>query len=540
MRAKKFIASILRKRPKRIQELRTLSEQGSFNEVINLCNEVGDGPQEAAILGYAFYQLGKYDEAISYLSSAINRGTEDFFTSLFLGVSYYKRKKFQDSADLLMKLFAHPSKTDDVERFLLLALMELPAPASEIYLQKLLKLTYASKDQKRLEARINFLSKNDDALFDQKNDGSFLGYITSGEELERLGIIGVSYTSELECRPYFDIKSDKSIQVVMPKNKVYELLEVSVISGSSVFLFDENYLYCDPLSFKNYRKFVSMTNDPWVESERPDALLLRHFNNHESIGSGIAMFGYGSKAYGHWFADFIPRLRFYENLPNFKELPILVDDGMPDTHYEFLSMMVPNKIIRLKKDVIYRINQLYYTPADTFFPVGLVEGHPIPTYQQSGNSVGGLGYIKSKLPFLRGEELRKGNKIYLSRSKNTWRKVVNEYEIVNLLRDEGFQIINIENLTFAEQVNLMQGADVVVAPCGSALNNVVFCDTGVKIFALGQSNLFNWGTYFGPYIHIGYKFYYVESNEVTDVNNRHSNYMINIDMLKNHLTSVMK
>jgi capsular polysaccharide biosynthesis protein len=540
MRVKNFLAKILGRRSGRIQELIELSDKGSFNEIINLRNEVGNAPREAAIVGYAFYQLGKYDESINYLSSAINGGAGDFFTSLFLGVSYYKERRFQESVDVLMKLFTHRNKTDDVERFLLSALMELPTSVGEVYLKELLKLTYASHDQKKLEARINFLSKNDDALFDKSNRDNLLGFITSGDDLERLGIIGVSYTSELECRPYFDIKSARSIQVVMPRNKVYELWNVRAISGSSIFLFDDNYLYCDTLTFKNYREFVSMANDPWVECERPDALLCKHFDNYRSIDSGIAMFGYGSRAYGHWFADFIPRLRFYENLPNFKDLQILVDNGMPDSHYEFLSMMVHNKIIRLKEGITYRINRLYYTPADTFFPVGMVEGHLIPTYQQSGNSVGGLKYIKSKMPSFSKDGLKEGKKIYLSRSQNSWRKVSNENEIVDLLRDEGFQIINIENLNFAEQVKLMQEASVIVAPFGSALDNVIFCNPDVKVIVLGQKNLFNWGAYFGPYIKIGYRFSYINAVEEDDYANRHSHYKINIHDLKKYISDEIK
>ena len=56
------------------------------------------------------------------------------------------------------------------------------------------------------------------------------------------------------------------------------------------------------------------------------------------------MGGFASSAYGHWFAEFIPKLRFLEQHPRFSELPIIVDEGMPQSHYDFLSLLVPNAL----------------------------------------------------------------------------------------------------------------------------------------------------------------------------------------------------
>ena len=72
-------------------------------------------------------------------------------------------------------------------------------------------------------------------------------------------------------------------------------------------------------------------------------------------------------------------------------------------------------------------------------------------------------------------------KVYISRAKATRRRLVNEDAVWALLEEAGFEQVFMEDLGFEEQVRLMQETDVLVAPHGAGLTNMVFCPEGTRV-----------------------------------------------------------
>ncbi len=66
--------------------------------------------------------------------------------------------------------------------------------------------------------------------------------------------------------------------------------------------------------------------------------------------------------------------------------------------------------------------------------------------------------------------------IYISRNKAQRRKLLNENELVSALEKKGFELINLEDLSVAEQIQLMSETQLVCAPHGAGLANLIFCD----------------------------------------------------------------
>jgi capsular polysaccharide biosynthesis protein len=75
----------------------------------------------------------------------------------------------------------------------------------------------------------------------------------------------------------------------------------------------------------------------------------------------------------------------------------------------------------------------------------------------------------------------KGERLYISRSGARYRHVRNEEEVVALLERHGFTRIHCEEYSVAEQVRLFASAEVIVAPHGAGLANIVFCRPGTKV-----------------------------------------------------------
>ncbi len=76
-------------------------------------------------------------------------------------------------------------------------------------------------------------------------------------------------------------------------------------------------------------------------------------------------------------------------------------------------------------------------------------------------------------------------RIYISRAKAGWRKVLNEDELMGMLARHGFQRYFLEDLSVRQQIQLFQQAEMIVGPHGAGLANVVFTPPGAKVIEIG-------------------------------------------------------
>ncbi|VXD25014.1 tetratricopeptide repeat protein [Planktothrix paucivesiculata] len=72
-------------------------------------------------------------------------------------------------------------------------------------------------------------------------------------------------------------------------------------------------------------------------------------------------------------------------------------------------------------------------------------------------------------------------RIYISRGDATYRRVLNEDEVIQFLRPWGFVTVQLETLSFAEQVALFAQAKVIMGAHGSGLTNILFCQPGTQV-----------------------------------------------------------
>jgi capsular polysaccharide biosynthesis protein len=66
--------------------------------------------------------------------------------------------------------------------------------------------------------------------------------------------------------------------------------------------------------------------------------------------------------------------------------------------------------------------------------------------------------------------------------------LVNEDEIINVLDEFGFKWVTLESMSVIQQVALFTQAEVVIAPHGSGLTNILFCQPGTKVIELFAPN----------------------------------------------------
>jgi capsular polysaccharide biosynthesis protein len=82
-----------------------------------------------------------------------------------------------------------------------------------------------------------------------------------------------------------------------------------------------------------------------------------------------------------------------------------------------------------------------------------------------------------------------GRRVYISRGLASYRRVLNEADVIRLLRRHGFEEIRFEQLSMWEQAESMASCEAVVAPHGAGLSNIVFCSPGTKVIEIFSPEL---------------------------------------------------
>lgn len=166
----------------------------------------------------------------------------------------------------------------------------------------------------------------------------------------------------------------------------------------------------------------------------------------------------------HWLIESLPRLYSLTHVA--EPVTLLMPDTLPAARLEQLRACLPPGItLRL----ISKRNRVR------------VERFVLPSYLTTRWD---FAYIPPEhLTYTRdclyrttgvGTSPPSGERLYISRAQAHVRHVLNEAAVMEALGAFGFRACRLENMTFAEQVRLFAVAEIVVAPHGAGLANLLF------------------------------------------------------------------
>ena len=130
-------------------------------------------------------------------------------------------------------------------------------------------------------------------------------------------------------------------------------------------------------------------------------------------------------------------------------------------------------------------------------------------------------------------ELKKYERIYISRGDVKKRRVGNELEIVEFLSKKGFNKVVLDGLSIEKQAKIFNSAKVIVAPHGAALSNLVFAKKNTKIIEIFHPDYVN--VCFWALSNCVDLDYYYFMGEKTDYFNLDLGMKINLQKLKDTL-----
>jgi len=184
------------------------------------------------------------------------------------------------------------------------------------------------------------------------------------------------------------------------------------------------------------------------------------------------------QGYYHWMIDVLPRLSLLEQFETLQSIPIIVPAGIAPYQYESLRLVgiSPDRIIEFNADH-WQVDLLYFPS-----PLGGL-GNPSPwaitwLREHIFNELGIMNSTPSRF-------------IYITRRDARIRRIINEDQIIELLKKKGFEIVCPGELSFAEQVRIFAQARVVIGPHGAGLTNMVFAPHNALLIELFPDNYVN-------------------------------------------------
>ncbi|MBC8080272.1 MAG: glycosyltransferase family 61 protein [Gorillibacterium sp.] len=237
---------------------------------------------------------------------------------------------------------------------------------------------------------------------------------------------------------------------------------VAVIPGGYVYGNDGTVISPDHLLI--WEVSYDWSNDP----HKHNIFQLDSLPPVQSISGNVAVLTkIGSSNYYHWMYDVLPRI-YLLACSGVSIDRYIVSEGLQPFQYETLEALGIGK------------HQL-------------IESHANFHIQAERLIVPSIGFgQKWVYHFLRSKFLQQkpqqSRRLYISRTNTVGRVIVNEAEVIQELKGYGFETVYPEQLSVTEQSKLFASAAYVVAPTGSALTNLTFCSSEVKVLEFFSPN----------------------------------------------------
>lgn len=189
--------------------------------------------------------------------------------------------------------------------------------------------------------------------------------------------------------------------------------------------------------------------------------------------------GGGNVCYYHWMWDQLVRINLMRNEPGDNFLLIL-----PESYAGNNFCLKSLEMLGIKKDRIVVFGKREAAKSsNVFFPTWIIGGGKDGTTYDSEivrtrNDLLDYCRLNRKLDFSLGE------RIFISRSRQKKRIILNQADVDELLVKYHFTSVCMEDLSFEDGISVSYNSQHTIAQCGSGLSNLIFQKPGSKVLEL--------------------------------------------------------
>lgn len=317
-------------------------------------------------------------------------------------------------------------------------------------------------------------------------------------------------------------QANAAIKIETPVLNVYEFSEATVVGGVEFIFVGDAAVHHDLFNPSQHK---CPAENLGLVSIRRSEKVLELFLSRRAIRMerAVSLIGQCSGNYAHWLTETLPKLPVLDTCADFDEWPLLVDDGLHSNIYE--SLVTTNRkkreIIKIKRGqalILDRVGVVSSPGYERYAPHD-VYSRDAPIYVNRFSRAGLRllrDAVSEQIPSV---ILSTEKRVYLARSKESAniRSIVNAAEIDEVIRHYGIRSLSPESMTFKEQVDACFNAELIVAPVGASLANMIFAPPGCNIVILSPyypgASFFYYSNLAGV---LGHKLHYVLGKQITE------------------------
>lgn len=209
----------------------------------------------------------------------------------------------------------------------------------------------------------------------------------------------------------------------------------------------------------------------------------------------------------HWHMDILSRLFYVLKYIDLKEINYFL---LPQIKEEFQIKTL--EIVGIPLDKVLSKPDIKFYQAERLITIS----HPrTATFEAPLDLVKGLRSI-----IKRGLQKRKvmalgPQKVYLSRAKAIRRKVLNEKQVIEIVKKYGYQTVYLEDMTFDEILDLFSSVESVISPHGAGILNTLYSDNFKLLIEVFPYQFVN--PYYEKYTYsMGARYYYIKGSDTGD------------------------
>ncbi len=206
-----------------------------------------------------------------------------------------------------------------------------------------------------------------------------------------------------------------------------------------------------------------------------DSLLLKH---RKMKGVYTSIMHVYNHVYYHFLIENIPRFYGISKIEDPK-INLIIPKDTPGWQLEILRIFLDKRfdLMPIEINEVWELEKFYFSSfwhvdCSAYIPRELVDFMRKKIFNHYGIN----------------PNIERKRKIILSREKIKRRRILNRKDFLDLLERYNFENVNPQDLSFKEQVELANSADIIIGMVGSAFSNIVF-GTNLKVIVIFPPSL---------------------------------------------------
>lgn len=237
---------------------------------------------------------------------------------------------------------------------------------------------------------------------------------------------------------------------------------------------------------------------PLIKSYLKVASSLFRLRNVKKLDTAFYVTNSRSKNFFHWFLDVLQKLEFIErNCGGVTQQTVaIIPSGYRAEFMIFSLYAFDLRLLQQDDDQLISVKKLMMVP--DLAPTGNYRKEVVLNLRKKLRN-----YFLSEIEG--GIEVKR---VYITR-KNAWRrKIVNEADLLPILVELGFEVIDMDALSFKQQIQVMLGAEMLVSLHGAGLTHMLWMRDGGKVLEIRASRDCHNNCYFALASDLELDYYY--------------------------------